>query len=89
MLQKEPFLEETFIKVPLSEIPKLFEILLTVVFISYDFGKTKRQALVRLSCLLPTSASGIFFAKHFQYLPINNLFWFFNWFIIQHIVFIC
>lgn len=41
MLQKEPFLEETFIKVPLSEIPKLFEIILAVVFISYHFGKTK------------------------------------------------
>lgn len=41
MLEKEPFLEESFIKVPLSEIPKLFEILLTVVFVSYHSGKTK------------------------------------------------
>lgn len=42
MFKKESLLKDAFVKIPLSEIPKMFEIALTVMFISYTLGKTKQ-----------------------------------------------
>lgn len=41
MFKKEELLKEDYIKIPLAEIPKIFEIALTLMFISYSLGKTK------------------------------------------------
>lgn len=42
MLKIESLLKESYVKIPLAEIPKIFEITLTLMFISYNLGKTKQ-----------------------------------------------
>ena len=42
MSKNEDLLKDNYIKIPLSEIPKIFEIALTLMFISYNLGKTKQ-----------------------------------------------
>jgi hypothetical protein len=41
MLKKEDYLKDFYIKIPLSEIQKLFKIFAISCFISYNFGKAK------------------------------------------------
>lgn len=42
MLQKESLLKKHYVKTSFAEIPKIFEIALTLMLISYNLGKTKQ-----------------------------------------------